>query len=291
MTQVSRPFQIALVAVVVLAGVWFFALKGGSSSSPSSSSPSSSSSSPTASGAEQEKRAAEPSHVDHGPHTAPGLEGLTRDINKAHGAVAQSQQSARHVEEKAAQASGASGSASGASAPSSAPAKTSSTPSAPAGAAAGSATKSAEAPATKSGTQTTTPKQSSGEAVPPAVPAQQARVEAALKEGRVAVVLFWDPSVTEDKTVHLSVQVISRLHQFFEPQQLPEQHGVSGKIAVFEGPASEVADYGTFTQTAEVFQTPTILIVNTKGQITTVPGFTDAYALEQRINESRRAAH
>jgi len=42
MAQISRPFQIALLAMVVLAGVWFFALQGHSSSGGSS---------PTASGA------------------------------------------------------------------------------------------------------------------------------------------------------------------------------------------------------------------------------------------------
>ena len=38
MAQISRPFQIGLVAVVALAGVWLFALHGHSSSSSSGSS-------------------------------------------------------------------------------------------------------------------------------------------------------------------------------------------------------------------------------------------------------------
>src|ERR1700730_1527120 len=113
MTQISRPFQIALVAVGVLMAVWFLALRGHSASSPSAASGgSAAAASPTPA---QSQGA--PSSIYHG--SAPGVEGLTRAIAKAHGAVTTSQQNAKQLEEKSAQASG------GSSAPAASPAASS----------------------------------------------------------------------------------------------------------------------------------------------------------------------
>ncbi len=104
MTQISRPFQIALVAVGLLAAVWLFALHGRSASSTESSGSAPASTPATTSGAAaQEKAAAAPTTVYKG--AAPGVAGLTGAIAKAHGAVATSQQNAKELESKSAQAS------------------------------------------------------------------------------------------------------------------------------------------------------------------------------------------
>jgi hypothetical protein len=98
MTQLSRPYQIALVTLALLVLVWFAALHGRkpSSGGGSGSSPAASSAPATPSPAAEAKAAAAPTPVYHG--AAPGVEGLTRAIAKAHGAVAQSQREAHRVE-------------------------------------------------------------------------------------------------------------------------------------------------------------------------------------------------
>ena len=90
MAQISRPFQIAALALVLFVAVWFVALHGHSSTSGSGSS---APSTPPHSAAAQAQKAAAPTPVYHG--AAPGVSGLTRAIDKAHGAVATSQQNAK----------------------------------------------------------------------------------------------------------------------------------------------------------------------------------------------------
>ena len=101
MPQLSRPLQVALAAVALLAVVWFVALRGHSSSSESTATTPAASSSSSSPGS--------PSGVYHG--SAPGVEGLSRDIQKAHAAAAQSEQNAARLKQKSAQASGESASA------------------------------------------------------------------------------------------------------------------------------------------------------------------------------------
>ena len=102
MAQISRPFQIALLAMVVLAGVWFFALQGHSSSGGSSAirARARAGASPSAAA---KKAAGAPTTVYHG--AAPGVEGLSRAIANAHKAVATSEQNAKQLASKSAQAS------------------------------------------------------------------------------------------------------------------------------------------------------------------------------------------
>ena len=281
MTQISRPFVIALAAVLLFAAVWFVALKPHSSSSGSEAA--TTPSTPAQSSAAQEKSAAAPSHVDH--TSTPGVEGLTRDVNKAHGAVAASQANGKHTEEKAAHASGESGP------PPHPRALRAIHLQAPRGA---STTSTAPTPAQSPSTAASaSPSQATG----PQTPAGQANVEKVLKQNKVALVLFWNPKSAEDQAVHLAVQVVADLHHFFEPfannpetLKLLRSHGIAlqEKIAVLESPASEVASYGSFTKTVPVYQTPTILIVNPLGQVSELAGFTDAYVIEQHIGESRQ---
>ncbi len=96
MTKLSRPFQLALVAAGLLVAVWFVALRGHSSGGASTTPVLAPKAPATATSA------GAPSPVYHG--AAPGLEGLTRDIAKAHGAVAESERYARRLEEKSSQA-------------------------------------------------------------------------------------------------------------------------------------------------------------------------------------------
>jgi hypothetical protein len=250
MIQLSRPYQIALVTLALLVLVWFAALHGRkpNSGGGSGSSPAASSAPATPSAAAEAKAAAAPTHVYHG--AAPGVAGLTRAIDKAHGAVAQSQHEAHRVE------------TSEPSAPSTATAPASQTaPSAPAHPAA------------------VTP--GHVHAVPPAVKhaaatkaSMQAPVEHELHQHKTVLILFWDRHGSDDMAVHNALPAV--------------QHALGGRVAVHYAFASQVGSFGTVTHAVQVTQTPTLLIVNPHGQTTVLTGLTDAFAIQQAVSESRR---
>jgi hypothetical protein len=291
MAQLSRPFQIALVAVCLLFAVWLFALQGHSSSptatpAPASSAPSSSASSESA--AAEAKAAAAPTPVYHG--SAPGVEGLTRAINKAHGAVATSQEDAKRLEGKSAQASGEPTSTSGSSASAGSPstASSSSSSSKPA-----THSTAAAAPVTHTSTSTSTTSAAAGATVnqqpsksqpgAASTPARQAAVERALKEGKVAVILFWNPKGADD------IAVNDELIREPQVRRAVERSGLelTKKFAAFVATASEVSAFGSITRGVQVQATPAIVIVNKQGQATVLPGLQDAYSIEQAIDEAR----
>jgi hypothetical protein len=264
MTQISRPIQIALLAMGLFVAVWFVALRGHSASTNSSSSPAPAS---APSPSSQAAKAAAPSSVYHG--AAPGVEGLTRAIAKAHGAVATSQQNAKQLQEKSAQASS--------------PTSTGTVTGAPT---AGSQTTSSATPSAVSKGSTTTKaavthKGTSNGAVAPSarshrvVPSMQVTVEKELKQGKIVAILFWNPKALVDVAVHRELQAVG--------------HSLGGKIAVHDARANQVGSFGSITQAVQVYQTPTMLIVNKRGQTTTLTGLTDVFSIEQAIDEARHA--
>lgn len=274
MAQLSRPFQIALVAVALFAAVWLFALHGRpSSTSGSGSSAAVPSSASPATAAAEERAAAAPSPVYHG--SAPGVSGLTRAIAKAHEAVAASQQNAKQLEQKSAQASSTT-----------APAASASTTASPASSSAASHASPAHAPATsKTSTTTTAPAVHKGASAPvtasrSTLPSGQRAVEAELKQGKIVVLLFWNSKGADDVVVHKELQLLVNLH-----------HSASRakQIAVHETSGGDVASFGSITRGVQVYGTPTILIVNRKGQTITLTGLTDAYSIEQAIDEARHS--
>jgi hypothetical protein len=266
MAQISRPFQIAFVALALFALVWLLALRGHSTSTSSSgSSAPASSPSPAA-----------PSSVYHG--SAPGVEGLSRAIAKAHGAVTTSQQNAQQLQERSARASGEtpSASAGGTTAPkaSTAVPTTSSAPSVAARHAAAKTLAHSRLAVHK-------PIRPIHSKAPTGVgtvakPSMQQKVEAELKQGKTVSILFWNPKGSDD-------QAVSR-----------ELHAVGGKLrsslAIHVALASQVSSFGTIIRGITVYGTPTVMIINKGGQARTLTGFTDAYAIEQAISESRHVS-
>jgi hypothetical protein len=281
MAQLSRPFQIALAALGLLVAVWFLALHGHSTStSGSASTPAAA----TPSAQAQAQKAAAPSPIYHG--SAPGVSGLTRAIDKAHGAVATSQQNAKQLEEKSAQASSVN--APGAST------ATGGTPAAAAGGKPASTAAGAQALHTSATTvhtgastvrtgastvhkgPTTVHKGSSAKGTPhlPGVQGPQRAVEADLKQGKIVLLLFWNPKGADDAAVRKEVRTLA---------------GHGKKLALHEALAGQVATFGSITRGVQVEQTPTILIINKRGRATALTGFTDAFSLEQAIAEARRS--
>ncbi|MGH2865191.1 MAG: hypothetical protein ACRDJX_08085 [Solirubrobacteraceae bacterium] len=289
MDQLSRPFQVALVVVCLLAGVWFFALRGHSAgTSATSSSPAATASAPvvskpvvskpagssatssasTAAVTARAKAEAKTGHIYHGP--VPGLEGLTRDIARAHRAVAAigaapskpSPSTTRH-----------SSSSATASAPH--PARTS-------------------VPAKPDSSVKSRPiKPSSGAG---RAPARQVLVEDALHEGKIAVILFWNPKGTDDTIVNDELRLLERAHHLIRSAprtpQLRKALKVSGlelekRFAAFFSSASQVASYGSITRGVQVYGTPTLLIVNQSGKTIALTGLQDAFSIEQAIEEAR----
>jgi hypothetical protein len=271
MTHVSRPFQIGLAAVLLFGAVWFAVLRGHSSGSEGSGSAASSNVQPAA------PRQASGSSSGSGPSagsspsadstyhgSAPGVAGLTRAIAKARGAVAQqSQQSARELHQKSQQGSASSHStqSSKSRAPSAAHAKTAPT----------AAAKAAPTAAAKAHAAPTAAAKHAGKGIP----AMQAKVERQLEHGKVVAILFWNPKGSVDAIVQREVHAARR--------------NLGGRLAVDVARAGEVGSFGTFTHAVQVYSTPTILMVNTKGVTSTVSGLTDAFAIQQAVKEVKRA--
>jgi hypothetical protein len=286
MTQLSRPFQILLAATVLFAVVWFVALAPHGQSSSSTPVASTPVSAPAPAATSHGAAAASSTKVYHG--AAPGVEGLTRDIQRAHGAVAASQSQAQ-------QAAGATGepSGKGSGVVSSSTTVSKSKPAGASGSAAQASKskttvvhpKHAAVPAgtvTKSSvTVTGTKRGAPGSSVTVtktvvhAAPVQQVAVEKQLKQGKVVLVLFWNPKGSDDVSVHKELGAVEK--------------NLGKKIAVHYALADQVGSFGSITKAIQVNQTPTILMVNSKGLTTTLTGFTDAFAIEQTIKEARQA--
>ncbi len=318
MAQISRPFQIALLAVLLLAGIWLFALQGHSSSTSSSPSApavsvthSSSAPAPSSSASLAQREAAQaaaPTPIYHG--SAPGVEGLTRAIAKAHEAVAISQGNANALQGDSSRASGEApaspAGAVGTSGPGAAASPSTAAASAPStsasslkgvSASAGTSAASSTSKSTKAGSRTSTVRPTPRTSVTPttsstrpalksphapssssstSTPAGQRAVEAELKSGEVAVILFWNPSGFDDQLVHEQVQRLGA-------------SAAAKHLAVHESRAGEVTSYGAITRGLQVYSTPTILVIDPHGQAITITGVTDSYAIEQAIQEVRSA--
>jgi hypothetical protein len=299
MAQISRPFQIALVcALAIFALAWFVVLhRPGGSSSPSSSPPSvaSSASGSSAGSSANGASAGGPAdtgsgHVYHG--SAPGVEGLTRDIKRAHEAAAKEARATPEPQVENSHSTGASavggagatvsshgaasatrthpGASSSTAPPNPAAARSHTLTRNPGLAASRSASKAApvaapRTPSTQSGSAAAAPSNSA--------PAMQSTVAGELKQGKVVLLLFWNPRSSDDTAVNGQVQAVA--------------HSLRGRVAVHTALAAQIQSFGSIVRDIQIYSTPTLLIVNPKGQVTTLTGYTDAYAIEQAVAEAR----
>jgi hypothetical protein len=101
----------------------------------------------------------------------------------------------------------------------------------------------------------------------------QSQVEAQLKAGKIVAILFWNPHAEVDRVVRGELQAAQRaLHR---------------QLAVELAEASQVGAFGSFTRAVQVLQTPTILLVNPRGQTSSLTGLTDSFSLQQAVGEAR----
>jgi hypothetical protein len=302
MPPISRPFQIMLVVFALFVGAYgaYFLVLRGPSSSTSTSASAPTSSVPVTTPRIHAPHTPESGKVYHG--SAPGLEGLTRDVAKARGSVAAAQHSGESELAKAGAASPpasttTTGNAAHAhvSAPNSSAKATTTSAAAPA-TAAKPALHSAAKPTTSTA-QPSTSKPAQAQSGPDQVPARQALVEHALKEGKVAVILFWNPKGADDVADRLELRLLEAVHHLIPAlaRRVPSVRAelkssgleLEKKFAAFEAGASEVTSFGSITRGVQVYGTPTLLVVNPKGQVSTITGLTDAFAIEQTIDEAR----
>jgi hypothetical protein len=268
MTHVSRPFQVGLAVVAVFAAVWLVALRGHSNSGGST---------PSAAPA-QAPRSSEPAPTTSSPYSgsAPGIAGLTRAIEKARGAVALSERNAHQLQQQSAQASSATVTPSGTSAAQRASSPAASHVSSAAAPQRSTAAKrSASQSATSRATATkTAPRRAPAQAVARGALPMQAKVERQLEAGQTVAILFWNPHAVVDQVVRSELQAAQRAFH--------------GRVAVDVAEASQAGGFGSFTHAVQVLETPTILLVNGRGQTSSLTGLTDSFSLQQAISEARR---
>ncbi|HXC46042.1 MAG TPA: hypothetical protein VNU24_05500 [Solirubrobacteraceae bacterium] len=301
MAQLSRPYQIILGVVVVFGLIWAVALRSHSSnqSEPTASAPAPTNS--AAANGSSGGNAAAPTKVYHG--AAPGVEGLTKAIAKAHGAVAESQ---RNVGEQASRAQALTGesqasatsthtTASGTTTQSVTTTHTATTaPSLTRRTVRSVHKTSAHAQGTGvvTHTSTTTVKRTTTvhrTAAPTDKPSvrlhgsvkhttkspQQLAVEHELAQGRTVLLFFWTPSSSVDRQNVLQAKALVDRSK--------------GALTLHLALANQVGEFGTITEVVHVYQTPTILIVNRHGVVSTLTGLTDLFALEQAVKEAQAA--
>jgi hypothetical protein len=210
MTQVSRPVQIALLAVALFAVAWFVALKPGDSTTETAATP-----------APAQTTAAAP----------------------------------------AAQTT-----------PASAPAPTTQSSAQPA---ATPATGSLEAVAAVGADRASAAVLSdSGAAANPSAAAVQVSalpsdVRKAINKKQVVVLLFWNTKGADDNAVYTSVKHLNRR---------------DGKVFVKTDSAKHVSDYSGITGGAQVLQTPTVVVVDTRKRAITLPGYVDAATIDHVVH-------
>lgn len=282
MAQLSRPYQIALAVVAVLGLVWAVALRAhGPGSSPSEPAPKNAPAAATSSAgtadassstnaAAEAKAAAASTPIYHG--AAPGVEGLTRAIAKAHGAVATSQRNAQELQHKSGEAS-----------------QEAQTPTTKSSASTSSAAAqksltvvhrtvthaTTQRTVTKTHVRVTKSANQTGAKAHPGRSPQQVAVEAELARGKTVMLVFWDPKSSVDRDVLLQADALAG--------------GSKGTVTVHAALANQVGLFGKITEVVHVYQTPTILIVNRQGVVSTLTGLTDVFSLRQAVSEAREA--
>jgi hypothetical protein len=267
MAQLSRPYQIGLAVVAVLAAAWFVLLNGHGRSSAGESTPGSAqvattpAHSPSGPAAKKAQGSAG-SPTGHG--SASSLGSLGHAVEKARGAVTTSKQNEKQLTESSNRASSETSTTS-----TPKPAETTASPSTT------KSTGTASKPATKTSAPAPSKSASPGAPARNAANSRQHSVEAQLAQGKIAVILFWDPKGADDRITQKALRSL--------------RGNSSLKIAIDEASAAQVASFGTITRGVQVYGTPTLLFVNKHGRAVTLTGLQPAYAIAQAVREARHA--
>lgn len=111
-------------------------------------------------------------------------------------------------------------------------------------------------------------------AAAPVAPAPRHRFDAvsrALRHGKVLALSFFNPSGSDDRAVRR------------ELASVPTRGGRVVKLAV---PLSELARYALVTSQVPVTSTPTLVLIDSDRQASTIVGFADRFEISQRVSEA-----
>jgi hypothetical protein len=102
-----------------------------------------------------------------------------------------------------------------------------------------------------------------------------APVKRALARNKVVVLLFWNPVGTDDRSVKRALNGLSRR---------------GGKVAVFSDRLKHVSRYTQITAATNLSQTPTLVVVNPRGQARVETGYLDRASVQQLVVDALRGA-
>ena len=103
------------------------------------------------------------------------------------------------------------------------------------------------------------------------VPEETLSVLRDVSRGKVAVLLFWDSRLSDDRAVHTAVKGLSRR---------------GGKVAVHIAPVAKLARYESITRGVPVVTSPTVLIIDRAGRARTVAGLSVPRELEELVGKA-----
>ncbi len=252
--------QIALVAVVLLAGMWFTVLRPKPAADTAAPTPAAVTPAPTKS---------EP--------VAPGVKGLTSAIDKAKGASATSDATNAKIQKASGGAPTITGTpAAAAPAAAAKPAVAKATPAASKPAKSTAPAKAKSTAAVKTGTKVAAP---AAVTAKPAAAKKAADVDPSdrllkyLTKGKTLVILFHGAGA-DDRAARKAVHRAA----LADPK-----HIVSAYI-----PIGDVGKYEAITTDVQVLSAPSILVIGTNGKATLLTGYVDAAVVRQTVGDARR---
>jgi len=112
---------------------------------------------------------------------------------------------------------------------------------------------------------------SAGNSARPSPRTLPAPVKRALDAHKVVVLLFWNPSGSDDRSVKQSFDAVS---------------GRGGAVAKFTDTLGNLSRYTRVTGTNAVTQTPTVVVVDRQGNGRSTTGFQDSATVDQLVVDS-----
>jgi hypothetical protein len=143
---------------------------------------------------------------------------------------------------------------------------------------------SGDATGTSAGTGTATPAQTADQSAANGAGAVDVKIDAKtpkparvvlndILDGKVAVLLFWDRRLTDDKAVHKTVKGLDRR---------------GGKVVVHVASIRDLAQYEPITRGVPVVTSPTVLVIDRAGRARSVGGLTVPRELEELVGKALR---
>ena len=106
----------------------------------------------------------------------------------------------------------------------------------------------------------------------PATPGLPAPVKSALDAHKVVVILFWNKNGVDDRSVKSSLNALPRRK----------------KLAVFSDRVENLSRYTRVIAAASISTTPSLVVVNRKGQAEVINGYLDRQTLGQYVRNALR---